>query len=748
MDNNSNSAASPSSEFLAHISEDGTREETVYQHLQEVAEMAAHFAEPFGAQDWAHAAGLAHDIGKYSKEFQRRIKENGAKCDHSTAGAFELLNLNSPLLPYCVAGHHGGLPDGGSLADVAGEGTLVGRLRKAPGGFLPNYKTFSQEVQLSAPDSSIVLDRKFIGFEHTFLTRMIFSCLVDADFLCTERFMNNAERPSFAEATLEQLAERLGKRVETFFPPQTPLNEIRCKLLKECEEAAQLPPGVFSLTAPTGVGKTYSSLRFAFEHALAPGHNMRRVIYAIPYTSIIEQNAKVFRDVLGEGTVLEHHSNFDFEDAGEWGERARLAVENWDAPLVVTTNVQLFESLFACKTSRCRKLHNLAGSVIVLDEAQMLPTDFLEPCVRALAELALRYNCTVVLCTATQPALSPLFEKLGCPVHEIVADPAGLQEQMRRVTYQDAGILSDDELTERLLQNQQVLCVVNSRKQARELYSKMSEQVDDVHEAGLFHLSTLMHADHRFEVLAEVRSRLQAGLPCRLVSTSLIEAGVDVDFPCVYRALAGVDSIVQAAGRCNREGKRPASESMVYIFDPKEEYKLPSAILKRRANAKNVLGEDAELCTTDIDLPKYVEPYFQRLHKPGHLDTQEIVSKLDRIKLKKIEGKPLPLVSFAEVAKDFQMITEGSYTVIIEDEETKDALEQLKQGFVSREIMRRLQRHAVTLYKNDINELEKTKSVQTLAHISDDHWRFVDASLYTAATGLDISRAGGQALMF
>ena len=432
--------------YVSHVAEDG-RVEEVATHLKEVAEMAADFAREFGAEKWAFTAGMVHDIGKYSDGFQNRILRGGHKVDHSTAGAWELCDqAGLPILSFCSAGHHGGLPDGGTVVDVEGP-TLIGRLWKAKNGELPDYQAYASEVEVPEAmpfsfDNTTALDH----FSLSFLARMVFSCLVDADFLCTERFMNGAARQPLTTDSLEVLLKRLEEKVGTFYPPQTELNKTRCEILNACVQSASESPGVYSLTVPTGGGKTYASLYFALRHALADGHGMRRVIYAVPYTSIIEQNAAVFRKELGERNVLEHHANFDFDNAGDDGGSLRLAAENWDAPIVVTTNVQLFESLFASKTSRCRKLHNIANSVIVLDEAQMLPIKQLLPCVRVLAELVHRYGCTVVLCTATQPSLDGLFAQYGCAVREIVPDPKSLYEHLRRVEYRHLGKLADEEL--------------------------------------------------------------------------------------------------------------------------------------------------------------------------------------------------------------------------------------------------------------------------------------------------------------
>ena len=740
--------------YVSHVADDGRIEE-VADHLREVAEMAAEFARPFGAESWAYAAGMAHDIGKYSAEFQTRILRDGRKVDHSTAGAYELYErAGLPLLGFCIAGHHGGLPDSGSLAEPDGP-SLIGRFRKAEHRQLPDYRAYAREVELPETES-VTFDNMahFDPFSIAFLTRMVFSCLVDADFLCTERFMKGSAREHLNADSLETLNERLECVIQSFYPPRTELSKTRCSILDACAESASDAPGVFSLTVPTGGGKTYASLRFALRHALSDGHNMRRVIYAVPYTSIIEQNAEVFRKVVGANNVLEHHGNFDFDNAGEDGGLLRLATENWDAPVVVTTNVQLFESLYASKTSRCRKLHNITNSVIVLDEAQMLPAKQLLPCVRALAELVHRYGCTVVLCTATQPSLDKMFGLYGCPVREIAPEPQALYERLRRTEYRFIGKIEDAVLADRLSSREQVLCVVNSRSQAKSLYDLVQASSDDGD--GVFHLSTLMHSVHREKALAEIRLRLVRGETCRVIATSLIEAGVDVDFPIVYRALAGVDSMVQCAGRCNREGRHPVYESVVYLFEPGTGYGVPNDISQKCAIARSVMlemGVDIraaeaveEGVACDIGSLGAIASYFEQLHdiRRDRLDAEGVLEDLTEIGRAEFhEGKSVPLIPFKHAADRFRMIEDGSCSIIVPDPAIAQQLHELRVGVASRGSMRRVARYSVSLYDNDVKALQSTGAIRLL---DGDTYELVDTGLYSEETGLDASQAGGKGL--
>ncbi|NCC94375.1 MAG: CRISPR-associated helicase Cas3', partial [Opitutae bacterium] len=480
------------------------------------------------------------------------------------------------------------------------------------------------------------------GFTCSFFTRMLFSALVDADFLDTERFMTPAKHAwRVPGPSLDELMDALDGRLAAFAPSGR-INELRAEILAHCLDKAALTPGLFTLSVPTGGGKTLSSMAFALDHARR--HGLRRVIYVIPYTSIIEQNARVFREIFPEGAVIEHHSTFDprrtFSDADNAGESAearrhRLACENWDAPVVVTTNVQFFESLFAAKPSRCRKLHNVAGSVIILDEAQMLPVEYLDPCLRTLEELTNHYRCSVVLCTATQPALRredfaairrngrvPGLSGLDAE-RELAPEPDRLHEAFRRTELRDLGELALADVAQLVRGPEQVLCIVNTRARAADLYGMVED------EPGARHLSALMCPTHRSERLAEIRRMLKEGAPCRVVSTQLVEAGVDVSFPEVIREMAGLDSIVQAAGRCNREGEREGV-APVSVFYPAEG--LGRAFSAQAGHADSVLRNLDE--GADPFSPTAIRHYF-RLHYwlQDSLDRKNVLADLDSMGL-------------------------------------------------------------------------------------------------------------------
>lgn len=545
------------------------------EHLQATADLAAERAARFGLSGLARLAGALHDFGKHDPAFQRRLQGDAASVDHSTAGAALLKArargadaVAAELLGYAILGHHAGLPDK-TGADSAMERRLD-RYRDA----VPPGVTAGTPTDL-APLLSEVTGKMRpgqAGFDLSLAGRMVFSCLVDADFRDTEAYYCRLEGRGVDRlwpglpGLLPELRAALDARMARF-PAESTLNRLRGEVLAHIRSGAAQAPGLFTLTVPTGGGKTLASLAFALDHAARHGH--RRIIYAIPYTSIIEQTAAVFRDVfagLGE-VVLEHHASIDSERPGLQGrDKARLAMEDWAAPLVVTTNVQLFESLFAARPSRCRKLHNIAGSVIVLDEAQSLPRPLLMPTLRMIEALAAHYGCSVVLCTATQPAFdSRELKSGGLPLEgrELAPDPPALARRLRRARIHRAGPMEDDALVEALRDTPQGMVIVNSRKHALDLY----QAVQGAGLEGAVHLTTRQYPAHRQRLLADIRQRLKGRAPCRLIATSLIEAGVDVDFPKGWRAETGLDSIVQSAGRVNREGRHPLSDSTLTVFE-------------------------------------------------------------------------------------------------------------------------------------------------------------------------------------
>lgn len=612
--------------------------EPLTTHLTEVAERAASFAKDFGGDRLACLAGLWHDLGKTSDAFQRDVlgagndeaaadaedTPGGRRVNHSNAGAHHAMaTLHpavGPLIAYGILGHHGRLPDyqwGGS--DAAFAARIDPTVCAIPDWHLP------ADLPAAATDPPSLLagisfpeESRPAAFAAAFLARMLYSALVDADRLCTEAFINPeraAQRPAphpTPQSLLGKLNAHLDVLRESRQSDPAPVDRHRAAVLAACRKAAANEPGFYSLTVPTGGGKTLASAAFALTHAAA--HGQRRLLFALPYTSIIEQTAKTFRDVFGETQVLEHHSNLDPDHPRNKHFPRQLAAENFDAPVVVTTNVQFFESLFSAHGGTCRKLHRFANAVIVLDEAQSMPPDLLGPTLAALQELVRSYGSTVVLCTATQPVIHRRegFDIGIDEVTEIVPDPPALYRAMKRVDVQQAGALDDDTLADRIAAQPQALCIVNTKKHAAGLFALLHDRTDDPD--ACVHLSAAMCPAHRSHVLAAVRVRLKEGRPVRVISTTVIEAGVDVDFPTVYRALTGFDSIAQAAGRCNREGRRATGE--VFVFRPAD----PKAAAPQNLNdavsiATGLLEAHPDPLALDAINAYFERMYWQRKHR-------------------------------------------------------------------------------------------------------------------------------------
>ena len=743
--------------YYAHSLEgkDPDEWEPLEDHLQAVARRASIFADKFGAANWGNLAGLWHDIGKYSLEFQAYLfHENGleahleqyqGRVDHSTAGA-QIANrifsknkraVAGRILAYCIAGHHAGLAD---LDAAPGTGTrgLNQRLADAtikdysahPSHFLDIRELGVPPVTLSHRNS------KRGAFQFSLFCRMLFSCLVDADFLATEAYMSpekSQHRPK-EFPSLDRMEKILESNLDDLrtSADRNAVYENRQQILANCLDAAEYKPGLFSLTVPTGGGKTLSSLAFALKHARL--HQLDRVIYAIPFTSIIEQTADVFRKIfnpLSEEIVLEHHSNLDPDCKNETS-TSRLAIQNWDAPLVVTTNVQFFESLFASQTSRCRKLHRITNSVIILDEAQTLPVELLEPCLAVLRELAADYGCTIVLCTATQPAIEQRDDfKIGLEnVREIIPESVTLYRKMKRVEVKQLGKLADTELVERLIENEQFLCIVNTKKHARDIYELLKPALPKDRGEELFHLSTFMCGEHRSQVIKTIHNRLEDKKPCRVVSTQLIEAGVDVDFPVVYRALTGIDSIAQAAGRCNREGKRESAA--VFVFEPSDG-KLFGYLRSTADSTKEMRSDFDDL----LDL-EAIQRYFE-LHYWKHDDwDKEHIMQMFQCPEK-------PVFQFRTASEKFRMIKDATIPVFIPYEEKGIKLiEQLRsdakdmQPRELNKLLRKLQRYSVSIYENIYRQM-LGGDIQLLHEV---YPILLNDSIYDKKLGLRIDRAG------
>ena len=738
--------------------------QTLQNHSVNVGEMAAEFARVFGAQEVACQTGKLHDLGKYSEAFNHRL-HGCSSVDHATAGAKIAVecwgNVIGKLMAFCIAGHHAGLANGNGEGD--NRRTLKQRLALQFGADIPALDNFwQQEIKLpqnlSAPPLKADAHHPF--FSYAFFTRMLYSCLVDADYLDTEAFYSNLENKAVERGGypgLNALRHNFNQFINNFrrriaqASEQTEaekrnatLNRLRSEILEHAVEQATQPQGLFTLTVPTGGGKTFTSMAFALEHAKR--HDMRRVIYVIPFTSIIEQNAAEFRKAfgeLGEQAVLEHHSTFD--DGKMQNEatkdKLRLASENWDAPIVVTTAVQFFESLFADRSSRCRRLHNIAGSVIILDEAQMLPLNLLLPIMQAIKELAQNYRCSVVMCTATQPAVQAEngFYRGFENVREIAPKPTALFDKLRRTTVQHIGTQTDADLLAKLGEYPQMLVIVNNRRHARSLYDQAK------HLDGTFHLTTLMCAKHRSQKLDEIRGRLKNGEPCRVIATSLIEAGVDVDFPLVMRAEAGLDSVAQAAGRCNREGKRLPENSFVWIFVPEEQWKAPPELATQAA----VMRLTADSFSDDLLSTQAVAAYFAELYqlKGSELDNKKI------LKMHNDTGQSLDF-PFQTIADKFRMIESHMQPLIIPfDNEAESLISSLYHADHIGGLLRKLQAYTVQIPEKALAALYKAGRIEPIneKNFGKQFYTLIGLDLYDEVAGLsweDTEFLKGESLVF
>ena len=663
-------------DFIAHR-RDGC-EQSILEHLQGTARLAGSFGEFFGAGELARQCGLYHDIGKYSWEFQAYIRgERGGRVDHSTAGAMEMMKAGMVPLAFCIAGHHAGLPDAGGKGDRSDMRTLRGRCKRKD---IFDCQAYRQELPQPGRQP-IPGEMAGDGFSYMFFTRMLFSCLTDADYLDTEQFMSGGSVRRGSFITIEEAAARFFEQLEAkgFFSPQNKINEKRADILRACLQAGKGRPGLYSLTVPTGGGKTAAATAFGLSQCQKQG--LRRVIYVIPYTSIIEQTADVLRDFINRpgdkvDNIVEHHSSVDYDDPkGE--ERAalkKLATENWDAPVVVTTNVQFFESLFANRTSKCRKLHNIAGSVLIFDEAQMLPSEYLRPILFSLALLVRHYGCTVLLCSATQPHLADIWADYGVSCREVTQDIGSLYKFFQRTSFQWDGLAAGEEIAACLAREKQVLCIAATKSSAKAIYEALPEG------AGIY-LSTNLCPAHRRRVIAEIKRRLKAGEECRVVSTTVISVGVDVDFPTGYVELSGLDSIIQAAGRVNREGRRSPEASVVHVFYT-DKGRQSSFMKQERSVTELILHE-----YDDISSSEAIKRYFAELyHSRGDsLDKKNIISS----------SEDLP---FEEIAQKVKLIQEDSISLLIPfDKQAEELLARLRQGERSRSLLRRAGQYMVNV---------------------------------------------------
>lgn len=735
--------------YYAHSgsSPDKSDWQTYEEHSSNVAAMAEAYARAFGAAELGYLAGLHHDDGKLTRAFQRRLEGRAERVDHSTAGGSVIRRLiprdtgiEGSLLAPLILGHHGGVPNdrrSGRLTSVQER--------------LTRYEEEHEEIEEELVDNTVPEDLRsclqqlfvkskidgtpsldFTCFNLFLMARLVFSALVDADWLDTERVMSPDEfavrmAAQSQEESLTQLNDRLDAYLQELMDGSgdTPVNRARADMLAEARKAASLPTGIFTLEMPTGSGKTLASTSFALRHAIE--HEKRRVIYAIPFMSIVDQTADNLRNIMGRESVIEHVSSYDYgfrsdasEDASEnvLARQERMLVQNWDAPLVVTTNVQLFESLFSNRTSRSRKVHNIANSVIILDEVQSLPDALLRPTLAMLESLVAIANVTVVLCTATQPSFETVWP-FGTRVHPIIEDQEKYGDTFKQRARVDVSHVGESSacslewLVDELSSESQALCVVSSRKAARQVFDALSDRLGD--KEHVYHLSALMVPEHRSLVIQKIRGLLREGEAVHVVSTQLVEAGVDIDFPVVFRETAGIDSILQAAGRCNREGKMREKGSVV-VFDCSDFSRPKKANWLSRVRQLGLITLDfARREGIDPLGPRSVQHYFEQRYRTGDLDGRKTFKKIcpqDKNELKKrIAGH----FDYECIADSFRFIDDDTVEIFVPwGSEGQRVLDQVCQEGLNPNAFSRIQRFSVSVPRYLYNEYEDAGSIRRI----------------------------------
>lgn len=733
-------------QIISHLYQDIENGQWVIQtndeHQKGVAELAAEFSGKFGLHTWGYVLGMLHDRGKERNAFQQYIRRvNGLPIEdcrhyqehnHAFVGgilAIDLLGKNVlNLMANQIISHHTGLHDYVDAENIL-EGSLPVEVNSENIGI--DTGLLLEELRNSP------FSKHGVGMKHFHhLSRMLFSCLVDADRLDTERFMNvESWRKRGSASTLSDLLPKL----ESFLyklqsgADDTDVNRIRREVSERCCKTSSGGRGFYSLTVPTGGGKTLSSLLWAMKHAVH--HSMRRIIIAIPYTSIIVQTAGVLKSIFGEKNVLEHHSGFNPEEIidEEVREKAILAAENWDYPIIVTTNVQLFESMFSNRPSVCRKLHNIVDSVIILDEVQTLPTDFLQPIVDAMKAYHKLFGVSFLFTTASQPVLSGTIEgtnpNAGIEgiehVDEIIPEDYALHDRLRRVNLVIDNVgKTYDEMAAELTKHDKVLCIVNTRKDAKELYDRLPD------EGVKMHLSRMMCPAHISRTISRIKALLENGSQpvVRVIATQLVEAGVDIDFPVVFRQEAGLDSVLQAAGRCNREGKHAMGQT--FVFSLSAQNRIPFGSIAAANNARLNLSADS-----DWFAPSVMTEYFKQLYsRKNTFDEKNINHYL---------YKPEELC-FEKASELFRLIDDDGMNLIVNWENSFELVEKLKEAGCSYSLMKQLAQFTVNIHRSDFNKLKESGAVD---EIVEGVYVAPDKAQYDDATGLSLENHWAEEIL-
>lgn len=698
-------------EYYAHTREDGERQ-TVKAHLEGVSKLAEGFSVDF-LKPLAKKAAFDHDLGKYALKYQWRLDDDNIKFSHAACGALEykkfadkndcFASLFAPLMEYCIAGHHTGLMDGGTDADNSDSPTLSGTLKRGneyTGD--SDYSAYATEIEFatltqeeitppynelcSAKDPTELIER------YAFFTKFVFSCLTDADFLDTEIFCNkNVERGMSGD--FEKALDKLNRELSDM-PSDNPLRQARSRIQQQAFDNSVNKSHISILDMPTGSGKTLCSLKLALESG------KKRIIYVIPYTSIIEQTANKFEKMFGDVLpVLQHHSNYSYdgntEEEKKTVEKLKRTCENWDAPLIITTSVQFFQSIYHYKGSALRKLHNLRDSVIVFDEIHLIPTELLRPCLKAVGYITKYLNSEALFLSATMPDYSKLFDKFLPDVNynKLVTDRTNFK-YFKKCEYKDMGKTTLETIAENASRCKNALIVVNTKKTAAELYNLVQGEK--------YHLSANMTPAHRSRVIEVVRKKLKKGEYITVVSTSLVEAGVDLDFNTVFRQLSGLDSILQAGGRCNREGKD--AKGYVYVFDIDETYRKGSDLAMRINKTKGLLEKYQDITSYDC-IKEYYDGIFDfnqsRIAENSIAKYNEQSNSFDR------QGLMSPYsIPFRSYAMQFEYISADTISIVIDDPNDKtchELVETLRNGDMS--VRRALQKYSVSVYMNVFKDL-------------------------------------------
>ncbi len=682
-------------EYIGHTSEDG-RKQSLVNHLTGVAKLCRDNSVDC-LKDCAELCGLMHDIGKYTEEFQRRIRGDSIKVAHALCGAQEIYKKSgapySYMIEYCIAGHHAGLPDGGTEADNPDAPTLHAVLKRESG----NYSAYGNEINPQFPKDNLqklmkdCRTKEEIIELYSFFTRYLFSCLTDADFIDTEQFVSPQTERSVA-GNFQQAYELVCEKINGF-RAETPLQKARGAIQEQAYKSVSTDADIYTLNMPTGSGKTLCSIRAALKTAVEK--KKKRIIYVIPYVSIIEQTAEIFEDIFGQALpVVQHHSNYDFEFRDSenelTSEKLRRACENWDAPLIVTTGVQFFESLYHYRGGRLRKMHNLADSVIIFDEIHMLPIGYIQPCLRAIGYITKYLNSTAILMSATMPDYGDFAKKFMSSnrIKDAVGDKRLFQAfNKRRYTY--IGKTSLEKLTDAARKYENALIIVNKRSTAKELY--------DICGGKKYHLSTYMTPKNRSEVIREIKKDIQSGVKITVISTSLIEAGVDLDFETVFRENAGIDNILQSGGRCNREGKRERGDVFVFETDG------GGGEMQLKSNITSSLFSEFD----DISSDECIKEYYNRLFavKDGVIEKNSITSLMG-------ENLRPDAIPFRTYAEQFHFIDNQVISVIIPDNENRELIEELKYGKLS--VKRRLAQYCASVKTYELEKMIKEGIVERL----------------------------------